>query len=148
MAARGVGGAGCVVVTDSIWNRLVPRDLLSTKRPSETGGLRQTASALLGGGVLWTACSSPCESTRGAARMFLTYNNKLKCRAILDAGQVTSSNPRRPPKLCLPALEGIKRWMGDAKRNGGGSCVPRQAGFAECLLEHQTPPPMEENLRG
>ena len=28
MAARGVGEAGCVVVADSIWNRLVPRDLL------------------------------------------------------------------------------------------------------------------------
>ena len=28
MAARGVGEAGCVVVADSIWNRLVPHDLL------------------------------------------------------------------------------------------------------------------------
>ena len=30
MAARGVGEAGCVVVADSIWNKLVPHDLLST----------------------------------------------------------------------------------------------------------------------
>ena len=28
MAARGVGEAGCVMIADSIWNKLVPRDLL------------------------------------------------------------------------------------------------------------------------
>ena len=41
--------------------------------------------------------------------MFLTYKNKLKCRAILDARRVNSSDPRQPPKFCVPALEGIRR---------------------------------------
>ena len=32
MAARGVGEAGCVTVSDKIWNSLVPRDLLGVYR--------------------------------------------------------------------------------------------------------------------
>ena len=45
------------------------------------------------------------------ARMFLTWKNALKCRAILDARQVNDGDPRRPPRFRLPALEDIRNWM-------------------------------------
>ena len=140
MAARGVGEAGCVVVADSIWNKLVPRDLLKvfekTKRERRS---RATDRASAGRrGPVDSMLQSLRVDTGGLhltsalpnARILLTYKNKLKCRAILDTGQVNSSDPRRPPKFRLPALEGIRRWMGDAKRNraGGGG------GGAECSL--------------
>ena len=154
MAAQGVGEAGCVVVADSIWNRLVPRDLLGVYEKAQRDRRSETNSQCTPRRRV--PVDSMLESVRvdtgglhltsapPTARIFLTYKNKLKCRAILDARQVNSSDPRKPPKFRLPALEGIRRWMGDAKRNTGGggvSCVPRQTGFAECLLEHQTPRP-------
>ena len=148
MAARGVGEAGCVVVADSIWNRLVPHDFLrvydrarrdreeETSPPTKRGPVDSMLQSLRvdTGGLLLT-------SAPPTARMFLTYKNKLKCRAILDARKVSASDPRKPPKFRLPALEGIRRWMGDAQRNrGGGSSVPGQAGSAEGVLEYQAPP--------
>ena len=38
------------------------------------------------------------------AKMFLTWKNALKCRAILDARGVNASDPRKPPKFRLPGL--------------------------------------------
>ena len=128
MAAR--GEAGCVVVADSIWNKLVPSDLLRVyERARRDRGAEASPPAKRG------RVNSMLESLRvdtgglhltfapPTARMFLTYKNKLKCRAILDARWVNSSDPRKPPKFRLPALEGIKRWMGDAPRNRGGGRV-------------------------
>ena len=58
------------------------------------------------------------------AKMFLTWKNALKCRAILDARGVNASDPRKPPKFRLPGLEAIRHWMGRARprRVGGGRC--------------------------
>ena len=133
MAARGVGEAGCVVIEDSIWNKLVPRDLLKVYEKAQrerrsqatdraSTGRRGPVDSMLESLRVDTGGLHP-TSAPPTARMFLTYRNKLKCRAILDARQVNSSESRRPPKFRLPALEGIRRWMGDAKRNrGGGEC--------------------------
>ena len=85
------------------------------------------------------------------ARMFLTYKNKLKCRAILDARQVNSSDPRRPPKFRLPALEGIRRWMGDAKRNGGGGggrVFLAKLDLQNAYWSIRLPPPVVKSLCG
>ena len=113
MAARGVGEAGCVVIANSIWNKLVPRDLLRVyKQTRQDRGAEATPLAKRGrvdsmleslrvdtGGLHLTSPSP-------TARMFLTYKNKLKCRAILDAWRVNFSDPRKPLKFRLPALDG------------------------------------------
>ena len=85
MAARGVGGARCVVVADSMWNRFVPRDLLCVyNRARRDWGEEASAPAKRGsedsmleflgadtGGFHLT-------SAPPTARMFLMYENKLK----------------------------------------------------------------------
>ena len=131
-----MGEAGCVVIADSIWNKLVPRDLLKVYQKAQRERRSQTTDRASAGrrGPVDSMLESLRVDTGGlhltsappTARMFLTYKNKLKCRAILDARQVNSSDPRRPPKFRPPALEGIRRWMGDAKRNRGvgGQSVP------------------------
>ena len=116
----------------------MPRDLLKVYEKAQRERQSQATDRCSAG--RWGPVDSMLESLRvdtgglhltfapPAARMFLTYKNKLKCRAILDARQVNSSDPKRPPKFRVPALEGIRRWMGDAKRNRGGG------GGAECSL--------------
>ena len=131
MAARGMGEAGCVVAADSIWSRLVPRDLVSVYEKAQRDRRSATNSHCTPGwrGPLDSMLESLQVDTGGlhltsappSARMFLTCKNKLKSRAILDARQVNSSGPRRPPKFRLLALEGIRRRMGDAKRTGGNT---------------------------
>ena len=88
MAARGVGEVGCVVVADSIWNRLVPRDLLNVyqkarrdRRPKERSkcapGRRGPVDSMLESSRVDTRgmCLTSAPPT---ARMFLTNENKLK----------------------------------------------------------------------
>ena len=137
MAARGVGEAGCVVVADSIWNRQVPREPVrvysrvkrdreeETSPSAKRGPLESMLESLRvdTGGLHLTSAPS-------TARMFPTYKNKQKCCAILDARKVNASDLRKPPKFRLPALEGIRRWMG----------VLGQAGSAVRVLEYHTTP--------
>ena len=150
MAARGVGEAGCVVVADSIWNRLVPRDLLRVYSAAQRDrGEESTAPAKRG--PVYSMLESLQVDTGGlhltsalpTARMFLTYKNKLKCRAILDARRVNASDPRKPPKFRLPALEGIRRWMGDARRNrqGGGRVYLANLDLQDAYWSIRLPPP-------
>ena len=152
MAARGVGEAGCVVVADPIWNRLVPCDPRSVYGKAQRDRRSATNSQCTPGrrGLVDNMLESMRVDTGGlhltsappTARMFLTYENKFKCRAILDARQVNSSDPRRPPTFRLPLPEGIKRWMGDAKRNGGGGVVCSSPSWiCRMLVEASDPPP-------
>ena len=149
MAARGVGEAGCVVVADSIWNRLVPRDLLQvysaaqrergeeTTAPAKRGPVDSMLKSLrVDTGGLHVTSAPP------TARMFLTYKNKLKCRAILDARRVNARDPRKPPKFRLPALESIRRWMGDARRNrqGGGRVYLAKVDLQNAYWSIRLPP--------
>ena len=115
------------MVADSIGSRLVPHDLLRVRKrawrdrgeeaspPSKRGPVDRMLESLrvdTGSLHLIFASSTAC--------MFLTYKNMLKCRAILDARKVNASDPHKPPKFRLPALEGIKGWMRAAQRNKGG----------------------------
>ena len=110
IAKRGVGEAGRVVVADSIWNKLVPKDLLRVdkrlrERRSSKDGRRASrrrgpvddmlkSLRVTTGGLHKTSAPPP-----PTAHMFLTYKNALKCRAILDARDVNDSDPRRPPRF-------------------------------------------------
>ena len=125
MAARGVGEAGRVVVSPSIWNKVVPPDLLKVyQRAQKEKG--EGGDSELGGrpGPVDKMPESLRVTTGGlhrtsaprTARMFLTWKNALKCRAILDARRVNEGDPRRPPRFRLPALEDIRNWMCHTKR--------------------------------
>ena len=133
MAARGVGEAGCVTVSDKIWNSLVPRDLLGVYRRQlreDSAGVEKSQGGRPG--PVDAMLESLRTETKGlrrtkrpeTAKMFLTWKNALKCRAILDARGVNASDPRKPPKFRLPGLEAIRHWMGRARprRVGGGRC--------------------------
>ena len=132
MAARGVGEAGCVTVSDKIWNSLVPRDLLGVYRRQlrgDSAGIEKSHGGK--SGPVDAMLESLRTETKGlrrtkrpeTAKMFLTWKNALKCRAILDARRVNASDPRKPPKFRLPGLEAIRHWMGRARprRVGGGA---------------------------
>ena len=114
MAARGVGEAGCVTVSDKIWNSLVPRDLLGVYRRQlrgDSAGIEKSHGGK--SGPVDAMLESLRTETKGlrrtkrpeTAKMFLTWKNALKCRAILDARRVNASDPRKPPKFRLPGLE-------------------------------------------
>ena len=132
MAARGVGEAGCVTVSDKIWNSLVPRDLLGVYRRQlrgDSAGIEKSHGGK--SGPVHAMLESLRTETKGlrrtkrpeTAKMFLTWKNALKCRAILDARRVNASDPRKHPKFRLPGLEAIRHWMGRARprRVGGGA---------------------------
>ena len=131
MAARGVGEAGCVTVSDKIWNSLVPRDLLGVYRRQLREGSTGVEKSHGGRpGPVDAMPESLRTETKGlhrtkrpeTAKMFLTWKNALKCRAILDARRVNASDPRKPPKFRLPGLEAIRHWMGRARpRRVGGA---------------------------
>ena len=147
MAARGVGEAGRVVVSPSIWNKVVPPDLAKVYKRAQKGkgGHEATETGLayapvsqaqkgkgeggdseLGGrpgpadkmleSVRVTTGGLHRTSAPPTTRMFLTWKNALKCRAILDARRVNEGDPRRPPRFRLPALEDIGNLMCHMKR--------------------------------
>ena len=135
MAARGTGEAGCVTVSDKIWNSLVPRDLLGVYRRQlreDSVGVEKSQGGRPGPvDAMLESLRTETKGLRRAkrpetAKMFLTWNNALKCRAILDARRVNASDPRKPPKFRLPGLEAIRHWMGRAR--------PRRVGGARCRV--------------
>ena len=120
MAARGVGEAGCVTVSNKIWNSLVPRDLLGVYRRQlrgESAGIEKSHGGKSGPvGAMLESLRTETKGLRRTkrpetAKMFLTWKNALKCRAILDAQRVNASDPRKPPKFRLPGLEAIRHWV-------------------------------------
>ena len=50
----------------------------------------------------------PSRANPGVCKGGTGYKNKLKCRAIQDPLQVNSSDPRKPLRFRLPAVEGIR----------------------------------------
>ena len=97
----------------------MPRDLLQVykeaqrdRRPEEcskcTSGRRGPVDSMLESLQVDTG-HVHLTSVPPSARMFLTYQNNLKCRAIMDARKVNCSDPRKPPNFRHPALEGIRR---------------------------------------
>ena len=162
MAALWVGEAGFLTVSDKIWNSLVPRDLLgvyrrqlregSTGVEKSHGGRPGPVDAMLES--LRTEIKGLHRTKRPeTAKMFLTWKNALKCRAILDARRVNTSDPRKPPKFRLPGLEAIRHCMGRARprRARGGGQVPGfsgETGPAKCLLEHPPPPRLAQCFCG
>ena len=122
-----------MTVSDKIWNSLVPRDLLGVYRRQlreDSAGVEKSQGGRPG--PVDAMLESLRTETKGlrrtkrpeTAKMFLTWKNALKCRAILDARGVNASDPRKPPKFRLPGLEAIRHWMGRARprRVGGGRC--------------------------
>ena len=90
-------------MSESIWNRLVPGDLLRVykreQKARRVGGNSSENSGVSGpvdsmmealrvstGGLHRTQSHPTC-------RMFLTWKNELKCRAILNARKVNEGDP-------------------------------------------------------
>ena len=126
MAARGVGEAGCVVVADSIWNRLVPRDLLRVYSAARRDhGEESTAPAkrgpvdsMLKSLRVDTGCLHLTSAPPPLPACFSHIKINSNAGPFWMPGDSMPVTPRKPPKFRLPALEGIRWWMGDARRNG------------------------------
>ena len=122
MAARGVGEAGDIRVANSLWSRLVPRDLLGVYR-NGVKGRWGGKSGCTEHRRLWTHAGVAAHNHErleaNRAKMFLKWKNSEKCRAILDATPVHRMDPRKSPKSQLPALEGLRGWFGKCRRSQG-----------------------------
>ena len=115
MAARGVGEAGCVVVADSIWNRLVPRDLQSVYEKAQRDRRNATNSQCTPGrrGPVDSMLEPLRVDTGGlhltsappTARMFLTYKNKsVPCHPGRATGEL--QRPEKAPEIPAPGAGG------------------------------------------
>ena len=114
--------------SQSIWNRLVPGDLLRTykreqkrrramERPAGTTGVPGPVDGMM---EALRVSTGGLHSTRSrpTCRMFLTWKNKLKCRAILDARTVNEDDPHpRRSSVCLVWRAYVGGWD---KQLGGG----------------------------
>ena len=104
MAARGVGEAGCVTVSDKIWNSLVPRDLLGVYRRQLRGerGLKSHMGVSRGP---WMQCWSPselrlrdCAEQSAPRRQKCSLRGRMRSNAepFLMRGESTQATPGSP----------------------------------------------------
>ena len=122
-ASKGLGESGSVEVAKSLWNKMVPSDLLRNyKAYIKTGGARDGQRPHRDPGPLAAMLESIRVTTRGAKRTsrrpttscFLIPKNEEKCRFIMDP-ILNAVDPRRPRSFRLPTLEGLGRRLASGR---------------------------------
>ena len=123
MAGKGIGECGRVQLSESLWSRAVPDDLLHKYRHwlKETGGgvgdskgvgVAEMLESLVEGGSLRRVSQSLGAS--GKARVI--PNNSEKCSLIMNCMKQNASDCRPPPKFVLPQLEALRDCLLLGKR--------------------------------
>ena len=122
LAGKGIGECGRVQLSESLWSRAVPDDLLDKYRnwlketegvgDSKGVGVAEMLESLLEGGSLRRVSQSLGAS--GKARVI--PKNSEKCSFIMNCMKQNASDCRPPPKLVLPELKALRDCLLPRKR--------------------------------
>ena len=123
LAGRGIGECGRVQLSESLWSRAVPDDLLEKYREwlKETGGVvgdskgvgvAEMLESLVEGGSLRRVPRS--LGAFGKARVI--PKNSEKCIFIMNCMKQNASDCHPPPKFVLPQLEALRDGLLPRKR--------------------------------
>ena len=113
LAGRGIGECGRVQLSESLWRRAVPDDLLEKYREwmKDTGGVgdskgvgvAEMLESLVEGGSLRRVPQSMGAS--GKARVI--PENSEKCSFIMNCMKQNASDCRPPPQVCAAPAGGV-----------------------------------------
>ena len=122
-AREGLGEAGDVTLADSIWDRCVPKGLL-TKYKRHVKALPESPVCRGNQAPMLKAMMEAVRTImRGAKHTtaspsttaFLKPKNATKCRLLLNATAINAADKRAPRRFRLPGLEGLGREMAARK---------------------------------
>ena len=122
LAGRGIGECGRVQLSESLWRRAVPDDLLGKYREwmkdtrgvgdSKGVGVAEMLESLVEGGSL---CRVP-KSMGASGKAHVIPKNSEKCSFIMNCMKQNASDCRPPPRFVLPQLEALRDCLLPRKR--------------------------------